>query len=195
MTDEIDTSHPERIGIRPCAPFQAPDDYYVVDPTLPHQTKTEYVRKDIHDALRERAERAEAAADAASRDLNAEVNDVGHWRQRAEKAETECAELRAIIARMDDAAPLVASTYGSPFILLSEAVRRERAALRQDEGEEAEATPRVRIVTEPRSEPMRFYTWKAFSPERPDVGPAYGRSEDEARENFQELLHQDEGGE
>jgi len=57
-------------------------------------------------------------------------------RQRAEEAEAEWDELKAIIARMDQAVPLADQTCDEPGITLSEAVRRERAALREDEGGE-----------------------------------------------------------
>lgn len=56
---------PEKIGIAPCHPFSAPDDYYVVNPLHMRGPKvTEYIRADLYEALR--AENARLRAENQS---------------------------------------------------------------------------------------------------------------------------------
>jgi len=79
MTDEIDTSAEavERQGL------------------IPRHTKLLLrALAAERDAERQRAEKAEAAADAANRSLMVEISDVEYWRKRAEQAEAERDRLR-----------------------------------------------------------------------------------------------------
>ena len=131
--------------------------------------------------LREAAERA--------------VKERDTWRKRAEKAEAALETLAKAVKQVekayqpfedvDEGERPAPKLYTELLRAEREAVRLTNAALRNEAG-----TPinRPRIVTEHIAPPEPNKTWRAYSPERRDLGSAYAETEELAKYIFRMLL-------